>query len=1249
MHRLSKVQQNQEQIAGVTIYQYNTNIKSKIVYKIQTYWHDKEGEVILYYLMKLVHTVRTVPIRVSDEELGTVYDMEDAGIETSTGLRFGIIRWLNHWEVVGYRKVNNTNQKTMSAVIMQQFQMDGGKLWEDAPSNYTMRTDDEDVILIEKSSKAPVFNGDGGKSWELDLMTTLPVTQQEQLVKEIKRAPSGSSRFTLRKGIWKRRTDEQGLWPMNEWEDHPYCCSQKFINKMVYCQEEPIPRWEVKYPYCRQESESTPGNQCAIVRTNNRWAQIPAEEGRDSINTIWDLRQTGAIYEAGGFYTARWVLPDDKDPKIVSQRGNRNGMWIEDTIPMTREKCSVYDLIIGCPVGQWGRSLKCRAVRIMHQGTDSWYVVRYDSRNVYMKRHDNAKIDIKLATRASVIIDNGMVKYPSKISHRITIIKERIYEYVEGDYLITMNGVIMDLAGRSVDEGLAMARMKRKDIMGLFNRGIEERVPLTWETRKRKIQGDYYVVNTGSASVSYSCEEIKRYTINDRRIFGKRMQETPVFIEENRWQVIGKITAVKARIAMMIVMTRHMVDAKKMTKEQGSKMIEDYARKIAYWIGQGVTPDLIFQQHHQLERLIVMGMLRVQWTGEKQYVLDEQNNVVVEKGTYRPPPISTHQDKKVIYINSKISTLKIDVAVAYRIPNIMHELIKREMTSQHKYVKMVETTLPHDKETSALYEAIASITTYIMRTSQVIARYGKWIQENMQSIASLNMKIGVMDIQVKQNTKDIRESEVRMDKMGKLLEDQSHRIDHLEKRMDKYEKNNMGKIGRVLSSLGKGVEKVANGIVDGAGKLIDKIGDNVAKVEDHGGDAIAKAFTPLMIGGIAIGCAVVISGGIAMAVKLKISSNKVKMRDGMTMGEINIVSLEQTLGNIGRQKTLMIILKAGWCGVLLAGFSLLIAEILNDDQDVATIFVCIVIAIQFVGTSMVLILNRKRIGMTVCALDEFNEEQVVRIKMAWKATSMQILKWLGYWLMLIIPSIVLLLQEIEVFDLNSMDKGNVKDWWKFAIIGWGILATLYVTSRGRTLFVKKGNQWTEINALTMEKPEEPENEERETETGDDDENIRLKKVLTRVVSFSKRAENTVFVSVATFLWLTSLILVSYGAAKRHYTIHLMGSLIAMFLALLTTIGYTLCGDSKLAQLARKRLFGRTSEPGETINLMEMEATAPPSYTKHTREERNEMRRQRIEKEIEEFKRNIINIQRKMVETAHALARGFGMLTPKRAF
>ena len=116
--------------------------------------------------------------------------------------------------------------------------------------------------------------------------------------------------------------------------------------------------------------------------------------------------------------------------------------------------------------------------------------------------------------------------------------------------------------------------------------------------------------------------------------------------------------------------------------------------------------------------------------------------------------------------------------------------------------------------------------------------------------------------EVEGNTKKIEYLDRRMDDFKGNV---TRRFEKLEYRVKKIEKIGLGKFGRIMSKVGKGIEKIFGGVKDGVTDIIDAVGDNVAKAEDHGGDALATALTPLMIGGMAIACAVMVAGGIAMA------------------------------------------------------------------------------------------------------------------------------------------------------------------------------------------------------------------------------------------------------------------------------------------------------------------------------------------------------------------------------------------------
>ena len=162
------------------------------------------------------------------------------------------------------------------------------------------------------------------------------------------------------------------------------------------------------------------------------------------------------------------------------------------------------------------------------------------------------------------------------------------------------------------------------------------------------------------------------------------------------------------------------------------------------------------------------------------------------------------------------------------------------------------------------------------------------------------------------------------------------------------------------------------------------------------------------------------------------------------------------------------------------------------------------------------------------AVEEYDGQKVVRIRMAWKATGGQICRWLGYWLLLIIPSVVLLLQEVKVVNFDEIKAGKVNEWWRYGIIGWGILATLYVTARGRQLFVKKKEKWTEINVVN-------ENDPTQSLLGINDNDMKDEYMLwLKWIRQVRHRRRIIAMAVTTVIWLTALILVSYGAAKRHF-------------------------------------------------------------------------------------------------------------------
>ena len=424
--------------------------------------------------------------------------------------------------------------------------------------------------------------------------------------------------------------------------------------------------------------------------------------------------------------------------------------------------------------------------------------------------------------------------------------------------------------------------------------------------------------------------------------------------------------------------------------------------------------------------------------------------------------VDIHTQDGKVWVNTRLQTTSFSIGDVSSSNEILKEQLTKEANDVNDYNRRMEVNLEEEKEEGAIYDLMTTIVTYTQIQSRNIARYGKAIADNQDEIGKLNYKIKMVEHEVKRNSEGIERNtgkikvvEKRIDDLNTTVISNTQKIKAINKRIDKLLEVNDELVETFFNKIEDAVIKTADDAVNKLEEVIDKVNDNVAKAEDHGGNALTTAFTPLMIGKLAIGCAVAISGGIAMAVKLKISANKVKAMSGKPLKEINLLSLEDTVKQIGRRTNLVLILKEIWSGILLAGFSLMIAEILNERTDIATIFVCIVMGLQFVAMATVLIMNKRKIELTINAVEEHDGQQVIRIRMAWKATEGQICKWMSYWMLLIIPSVVLLLQETGAVNFDEIEDENVNDWWRFAVIGWSILATLYVTARGRQLFVQR--------------------------------------------------------------------------------------------------------------------------------------------------------------------------------------------------
>ena len=214
----------------------------------------------------------------------------------------------------------------------------------------------------------------------------------------------------------------------------------------------------------------------------------------------------------------------------------------------------------------------------------------------------------------------------------------------------------------------------------------------------------------------------------------------------------------------------------------------------------------------------------------------------------------------MLYINTKERTFTLPMSKISKMHDIIRDAMESQVFATQEYMRKVETTYDMYDETSILYSTLSSIATYYREDGIVMARYGQWIRKNSQSIKDINIRVKVMQVQINDNLNRIEILNTTLQEMNDTVVGIQGRMDYLEKRMNKFEKQNIGKVGRFFSAMGKGIERYVSAGAKEVEKLIDKVGDNVAKAEDHGGDALATAFTPLMIGGLAIGCAVVISG-----------------------------------------------------------------------------------------------------------------------------------------------------------------------------------------------------------------------------------------------------------------------------------------------------------------------------------------------------------------------------------------------------
>ena len=202
---------------------------------------------------------------------------------------------------------------------------------------------------------------------------------------------------------------------------------------------------------------------------------------------------------------------------------------------------------------------------------------------------------------------------------------------------------------------------------------------------------------------------------------------------------------------------------------------------------------------------------------------------------------------------------------------------------------------------------------------------------------------------------------------------------------------------------------------------------------------------------------------------------------------------------------------------------------------------------------------------------------------------------------------------MKIVNFDEIATGRVNEWWRFGIIGWGILATLYVTSRGRQLFVKRQEQWTEINAVDEDGPAQ----DLLDDEGDDMKNEYM--LWLKWIRQVRHRKRIITMTVITVMWLIALVLVSYGAATKHFVVHVTGSILALLMATFTAAHSVLWGGSCLSRILG--LNARTCERGDMTN-----PTAPGEVDlcfKESASERTERKRERVREEIELMKKEIL--------------------------
>ena len=133
----------------------------------------------------------------------------------------------------------------------------------------------------------------------------------------------------------------------------------------------------------------------------------------------------------------------------------------------------------------------------------------------------------------------------------------------------------------------------------------------------------------------------------------------------------------------------------------------------------------------------------------------------------------------------------------------------REYEGDLAYLKFTQVDLPQNEEMEAVFEAVTAIVTHARTTDAILERYGMWIRQNTMSIRRINLRMRFLKKEVEGNSKKIGYLDRRMDD---FKENVTRRFEKLEYRVKKIEKIGLGKFGRIMSKVGKGIEKIFGGV-----------------------------------------------------------------------------------------------------------------------------------------------------------------------------------------------------------------------------------------------------------------------------------------------------------------------------------------------------------------------------------------------------------------------------------------------------